>query len=407
MNRIRLILLGIIIAITSYGQGAFIDGYFIKNDNQRIECLIKNIDWNDNPVDFKYRITESGDSETVNIQSVQEFGIYNVSKYVRKTVQIDISNNEISELQYSINPKFKEKQVFLKALIEGKASLYRYKSGKLKRYFYNIKNATDTKQLVYRLYKTSNNKIAENNQFRQQLLNDFKCSELNQDDFSELEYSISSLSKLFIKYNECKNSVFINYDKSPQKGLFDFTLRPHFSYSSLSIENLSNSLRNTDFESKLTYGLGIEIVYLLPFYNNKWAIVVEPTFHRFTGSQLLIIDNVFGGNITTEIEYNSIEIPLSLRRYIPITSKTEVFLDLSLIYDVDLNSTIEFSRENNSKLVPLSIAAVNNFAFGAGFKIYNKYSLEFRYQTSQDILRNNTAWNSNYQTTSLILGLSF
>ena len=47
---------------------------------------------------------------------------------------------------------------------------------------------------------------------------------------------------------------------------------------------------------------------------------------------------------------------------------------------------------------------MSNFAFGAGYKLNNKYSLEIKYQTNRNILRENPYWTGKYQSTSVILG---
>ena len=41
--------------LQSYSQIIFENGYFIDESNNRIECLIKNIDWKNNPTEFEYK----------------------------------------------------------------------------------------------------------------------------------------------------------------------------------------------------------------------------------------------------------------------------------------------------------------------------------------------------------------
>ena len=114
---------------THYGKGAF-----ITDNDEKVECFIKNIDWKNNPTDFKYRLTEEGETKTEYIESVKVFEIYGVSKFLRAVVNIDRSTSNINNLTTSKNPIFIEEQLFLKVLVTGKATLYYYEDGNLKRF---------------------------------------------------------------------------------------------------------------------------------------------------------------------------------------------------------------------------------------------------------------------------------
>lgn len=126
MKKKLLLLLLTILTFDASSQISFEKGYFITNDGEKIDCLIKNIDWKNNPVDFEYQLVQNGTLINENIKSVQEFGIYNNSKYIRRTVKIDKSGNNINNFSDDKNPIFIEEQLFLKALIEGKSNLYQY-----------------------------------------------------------------------------------------------------------------------------------------------------------------------------------------------------------------------------------------------------------------------------------------
>lgn len=117
-----------IISFNAIAQISFEKGYFISNNNQKIECLIKNMDWKDNPTKFLYKLEEDQNSKTATIQTVKEFGINNVSKYVRFSVSIDRSSENINELSDSRSPIFNNEILFLKTLVEAKASLYYYEA---------------------------------------------------------------------------------------------------------------------------------------------------------------------------------------------------------------------------------------------------------------------------------------
>jgi len=180
-----------ILSFNCYSQIKFEKGYYINISNQKIECLIKNLDWKNNPIAFKYKLSENSEPKDSNIKAVKEFGIYNVSKYITRTVKIDKSSENFSYMSNDKNPIFKEEQLFLKVLVEGKSNLYEYTNSNLIRYFYNIENS-NIEQLIYKSFKTSDNKVGKNNRFKQQLWNDLKCSTIKTNKVKNLEYNKNS-----------------------------------------------------------------------------------------------------------------------------------------------------------------------------------------------------------------------
>ena len=90
----------------AYSQEVFKKGYFINNSNQKIECLIKNIEFVNTPTKFKYKLSQNGTIQKATIQNVKEFGIYNVYKYIRAKTNIDKSSDKIDQLSSDVKPDF-------------------------------------------------------------------------------------------------------------------------------------------------------------------------------------------------------------------------------------------------------------------------------------------------------------
>ena len=165
MKKQLLLLLCLVFTANAYTQIVFEKGYYINNADEKVECLIKNIDWRNNPTEFEYQLNENSEKKKVTIETVQEFGITGISKYVRSTVNIDRSSSDVHDLSDEKKPIFKEETLFLKVLIDGKANLYEYIDGSLSRYFYNKKN-TPIEQLIHKNYqKTGTIVIGENSRY--------------------------------------------------------------------------------------------------------------------------------------------------------------------------------------------------------------------------------------------------
>jgi hypothetical protein len=49
-----------------HSQIVFESGYFINDHNQKIECFIKDVDWQFNPYKFDYKLSETSEVQTLN-----------------------------------------------------------------------------------------------------------------------------------------------------------------------------------------------------------------------------------------------------------------------------------------------------------------------------------------------------
>lgn len=215
MRKLFLFLVIAVMSFTCYSQIEFEKGYFIDNSDQRIECLIKNVDWQNNPREFEYILEDSKITGT-NISLVKEFGIDNVSKYKRYTVNIDRSGTDLSRMSTERNPVFKEEELFLKVLVEGEASLFRFIDKGLERFFYKMHDSEIT-QLVYKLYLANPNQKAENNHFRQQLMTELWGPDILENDFKNLHYETKELVRLFVRYNDLANSGYTNFSEKERE----------------------------------------------------------------------------------------------------------------------------------------------------------------------------------------------
>ena len=221
MKKPVLILLVTILSLNGYSQISFEKGYYIDDSDQKVDCLIKNIDWRFNPTEFEYKLSENAEQKTATIKSIKEFGIYNISKYTRHSVQIDKSSDIVDQLSVVRNPIFEEEQLFLKVLVEGKANLYLFEEKNLERFFYN-KDSSEVKQLIYKRYRTSDDKVGTNTRFKQTLLYDLKCETVSSTFVEKMSYQLKDLVNLFVKYNECTDSKFISFQS--KKDLFNLKI---------------------------------------------------------------------------------------------------------------------------------------------------------------------------------------
>jgi hypothetical protein len=388
MMKINLIpVLLVIINLHSFGQISFEKGYFINNNNQRIECLIKNTDWKNNPSEFEYRLSANGISEKGSLSTVKEFGITDFSRFVRADVKIDISPSELDNLSKERDPVWLQERIFVKVLVEGKAKLYYYEKEKLKRYFYSVSD-TSIIQLIYKQYYVGNDHIAENFKFREQLWNNVRCANAGLNSVENLRYTRNELEQYIKKYNEGKGQQTAVYSDKKKRDSFHIRLTPGLNYSGVSVSNGDIPYLYTDFGSLINFRIGAEAEFILPFNKNKWGIIVEPSYQFFNSSGQ-------NGSGTIEINYQSIEFPSGIRYSFFLNNKLKIFVNAFFIpaTSIDFNSTIS----------NLEIKTWISTAFGSGIG-YKKLSAEVRYYTNRELLIKYLYWDTDYRRLSLILG---
>ncbi|MDR2206046.1 MAG: tRNA modification GTPase [Flavobacteriaceae bacterium] len=392
------LLLMLFIGVFSFSQIKFEKGYFVTNSGERVECFIKNADWRNNPKSFEYRIDETGETQTNDIKNVQLFEIYNQAKYIRSTVKIDKSGKVLSNLSNSRDPEFVEEQVFLKEIIAGDVSLYRYTED-ITRFFYRIGNG-EFEPLIYKLYKIYDGKIGYNEEYKTQLEKVLVCASIDKK-IQKLQYKEKDLTDLFIEYYQCSNSEYEK--KSPtQKGKFNLYIQPRINSSSLEFSNIIAE-EFFEMENKTGFSLGIEIEYVLPFNKNKWAIMFAPAYQSYKSEKTTDVDYLVGGKLITNVDYKSIELPIGIRHYMYISDKSKLFIDAQYVWDVAMKLSVEFKRADGSVYQSLESQTRRNIAFGLGYNYNNKYGVAVKYYTNRNILGDYLFWQSKYKNIALVL----
>lgn len=383
------ILLLLLISFISYSQITYKPGYFIKNSGEKINCLIKDVAWKNSPVEFEYKLNETGEPYSITIDNVKEFNVDNSYKFVRFTVDIDLARDYVAELDLSPEPKWEKKTIFLKVLIEGDLSLYRFEDGNIIKYFYTAEDETVATQLFYKKY-VIDGLIKENNNYRQQLFNLMRDRIKDSGRFKNITYKKSSLIKLFTEYNGDSNN---NYAAKHNQGRINLKFTPAVGFTSFTFEN-GLYKNNFKMDGAVSYSIGAEMEYILPFNNNKWALFINPSYNVYSGSYK---DDDF----TVDTDYKFFELPLGVRYYMYLNNDSRIFINGSF----NLNFPMGKSKitYNSSEL---EVGNNSSYALGAGYS-YKRYSIEARYILSHGILGPYAYWVSDYSSLKVILGYRF
>lgn len=398
-------------SIQSFSQITFEPGYFIDNSNAKTDCLIKNIDWENNPVAFEYKIMSDETVRKASIQTIKEFGIKDANRYVRALVKIDHSSEALTELNYERTPVFNEELLFLKVLVDGKASLYMFRDNSIIRYFYKKNDTSEIVLLIHKLYLKNSDEVLHNKTFQQQINADLVCENITRSYIENIDYERGDLEKVFLKYNKCVDPGFVQSDGETIKGKNDLlrvTLRPGLELSSLSIRNPISDISDVDFGNSLGYRFGIEGEFVLPFNKRKWSFLIEPTYHFFQSEMGTKSSVNTVGELDAKVKYQAMEIPIGIRHFFYLNDKASVYANFLYVMNFKLNSNIGFYRKTNGLLYKEldKLECNNNLALGIGFNYNSRFSFEFRFQTIRDVLNPYSFWESDYKCISFILGYS-
>ncbi|WP_046757004.1 porin family protein [Kordia jejudonensis] len=403
MKKQLTVILLLFMSYYSFAQISFDKGYFIDNSGQKTECYIKNMDWKNNPSDFEYKLTETSEQKSIGIRNVAVFEIYDQSKFERHTVAIDVSYQNLNDLPTSEAPQWQQKQLFLKVLVEGKASLYSYVDSNLRKYFFSVDDK-NIEQLVYKKYLQAESRVAENTTYKKQLWDYLKCDAVTSKKIKNTLYTKSKLVKLFAAYNSCEGNTFTNFAARDNSTGFNLSVKPGVNFSSFGITNAVNQRFTIDFGQNTSLQLGLEAEFVLNFNKNKWAIVAEPTYVSYKTNKEVVYAQDTAGDRTTnvEVDYSAIEVPVGVRHYMFLNDSSKLFVNAFYMFNISLTKDIRSEQPN---FIDIVLDPRGNFAFGLGYKYNNKYSIEFRYKTAREMLPLNGFYAaSDYNSVALVFG---
>ena len=378
-------------------QIRFEKGYFIEFGGKKTECLIRNMGWKSNPVEFQYKLNNTSPVKIGTYNTVVEFGILSDNaKFVSSTVLIDRSESKARYLSNTKEPEFKKEKLFLKQIVKGDANLYSYVDGQLTRFFY-ASAENEIEQLVYKKYITGNTRINENELYKTQLWENLKCESVTLEMIQSIEYNRENLVHFFNDFNACSDPNYIvlnNKLLDQKKEWFKFGVRAGANFASAEFDDPSNDRLTTDFGSQTNLRFGLDFQILLPFNRNKWALTFQPMYHYFSS-------NVERPDRSASLEYKSIELPIGIRHSFFLSGSTELFLGSSFVLDFPLNSVFEFENSFNDFPIEANTISAN---LSLGLKFAKKYSLEAVFYSNRDLTQDFAFFTANYSSTAIILG---
>lgn len=383
-NLVRIFL--ICIGLPVYSQIQFEKGYLIGNDGRRLECQIRNNDWDNNPTSFKYKLSDEKVMDA-SIEDVSEFGFEDGAIYSRATVKIDKSSINMNILSNDRNPDWSERLVFLKKLVSGPANLYFYKDGYIRQYLYQ-KSDSSIVTLVSKKYTNEEGAVLTNFGYRQQLLNDVNCGSISRESLSRIGYKDTDLIRFFQQYNSCVNPNIKAVSAEKEREKFNIKLTPGVDYTMLKTDGLAQVNSEKGSGNSVSFRIGAELELIAAFNKGKWAIVLEPAFQYYK----------FPLKVTTlavDVNYWSVDLPMGIRYSTFLKSNTKLFFNGMYVPSLKNKS---FKSEKD-----MEVRMGSGAAFGVGVA-KGRLSGEVRYYIGRNIKNSYIFIDPSFSKATFILG---
>lgn len=388
MSRFALAAL-LFLSFNCFAQITFQKGYVITKDGVKQECFIKNVDWLNNPSTIEYRLADGGEILVGSPETLTEFKVEGFNKYVQAEVDVDISPSTFDKKK---EPTWEKRNIFLRVLIDGPATLLDYLSRETDRKFFFTANGLAIRQLVYKEYYYTANHVNKNQTYLGQLRADVWCDSFEPSTLNKLKYAEKELVQYFKKVNECHGTTTKqtaeNGDEAKKRRKFNLSITPGVSQTSASFKNYMASNHNTEFPSSTSPRLGVEAEFVFGFARNKWSFFIEPTYESYEGK---------AG--TRSLKYSAVEVHLGVRHYFYLNN------DLAIHLNAGVTPVNVATLDSEYRIPHQADSGREGWGFSGGLGAdYKRFKGEVRYYTGRDLLLNYLSYSLDVSKVSLIVG---
>ncbi|WP_336128605.1 hypothetical protein [Mesoflavibacter sp. CH_XMU1422-2] len=406
----KLTLLLFLLTVSVKAQITYERGYFIDENDNKTECLIRNLDWSNSPDKFIYKLNESSNSQQKSISSVKEFRVYDTDQYYIK----HLLTQDLKDLENKIIKRI-DNYIFLKVLLIGKASLYKYQNEE-DYFFYSIEGQAP-EYLSHTKYLKEKNKVVETHDYKKKLYEVLLCDNFTMKTFTKLNYRNDALVNLFEKYNKCIDQEFNQIYKKRTKTIYrlkalgglstyskisnnytykyEYGLAPSTGLDDYSVTKTSE--RNVNFEGGSSIAFGVEAEIVLPIQRNKWSVFIAPNYQNISNTKFEEYftqeDGLIDFSYRSNLSYSFIELPIGLRNYILLNDKLNLFLQVAYVrnfvlsseYNQELILESTFLQDYNYSILSKENETKKNSSFfiGIGCEYNKKMSLAINYYLSK------------------------
>ena len=382
-----------------YSQNAnYIKGYFIDNNNNRVDCLIRKKSWEKTPTSFEYKLEESSPQRVITKDNFKEL-VTDEYKFIVAKINIDKSSDKYefgTTTSKSLN--FIEEILIIKVLFDGEVNLYVLKTENYERFFYGLNSSI--LPLSYKVYYDNGLKeYRKNNTYKQEILNTLKCEGIVQKDINILEYTESSLLNFFKKYHFCKNlSNGKIYEEIRSNQVIEIYPKIGFLNSNFKAD-FGGVNWNSENKVKIRFAIAFE--RNLSKSEKKWALLLEPSYQYFKSTLNEKYDRVL------KINYKALDISFGPKKYFTLSDDLKMFANVLIAVSLDLGSNdFIYYPSPTSKIKVEPAGKLLYPTLGFGFLYKKKYIVEMRYDFNRNLIEEypEDYYLTKYKTLSINFG---
>ena len=361
-------------------------GYYINDKNNKVECLIKNEDWDYNPTEFKYKTDENANPNVMSVKDIQEFEVGGEYKFKKAKVKIDKSSDIYQNASGSKTLNLEDDVLLLRVRVEGKGILYSYHNENYTRFFYSLDQGP-IEQLSYKLYYDAQEQSYRKNEiYKQEILNNLKCDKITLKDIENLSYTSASLTDIFTNYNICNGSNNNQIEEKKNIKTLEIHMKAGIIVSRLKFDDGEDEV--LDFGSKAELRPAVEAEVNLSNKRKNFSILFEGAYEYYKSS---------AKNGTT-VNYKAIDFSIGIRKYMYLNPSSMVFINGYVTYAIAVDSNINTYQELTKSF---------STSLGVGYLYNKKYTLDLRYDFNRNLLSNYLFQSAKYSSIGLNFGYKF
>lgn len=401
-----------IFSMSVLGQNSYRKGYFINQQNEKVEGYIMDEDSFFTPTQFLFKASiDQATPTNLNIDNASEVVINNIATYSRLEVSVDESSSQQERLTRSRISSFVARTLFAKKLTQGTVALYELSTSEYQRFF--VSKDGSVTSLEFKYFLNSKMKIGKNLNYQKQLKEKFSCEGTNNP--TAIAYDRRSLVQYFKNYSRCKGYDFktLKEDRSEYvNALYKVKAEVALAMSSFS----STSGTEVEGISATALKVGVELEYVFAFNNNKWSVFVNPVWSSPNEIKMVTEAGTIAGPPssggvripvydTSTVSFSMFELPIGARHYLFIDKQNALFLEGGLTYSMPISDSVVKTVNYKDELIHESkLRSTTNFFVGAGYTFNRKFNAALRYDLVRPLKVRDLTVNQN--TLSLRLSYS-
>lgn len=360
------------VASISYGQIVFEPGYYLDQQHQKHEGLIRNEGWLNNPSEIVFKESETSEARKIPKSDITQFEVGDLL-FIKFEMQVDVSDNNLNTMTTTASPVWEKRTELIRKIADGPYSLYVFRSSNLNRFFYSNQPHTEVTQLVYKKFRTAQSSVNENNFFRNQLLELFSNQGLSEEQSKKIDYDEDDLVETFVQFG----STAIVSPSASSGSKFHLTVSGGAMFWQYVFKDPGRNVQHNFSGTSILPQ--VEIEYVLEFNRNKWSIFTGVGYMKLSG-ETGETNFLTGEAGKTSFDFTNILLPIGIRYRMFLNEFSKVSLDAGTTFVAGSGEVIRplylYETKNNPR-----------FFVGAGFT-FKKIGASVRYHLPTETLGN-------------------